>query len=187
MLLKRYGHTRLLLHWLIALAIIALFILGEWMVDLDYYHRWYNRAPDWHRSVGLLLVAVLGVRVIWRLFGKRVYALASHKPWERIIGRLMHSALDLITLLVIVSGYLISTADGRAVAVFDWFAVPALYAGANNQESIAGLWHEWLSIILIMLACLHALAALKHHFVDRDETLRRMCGLRPKKETGNPS
>lgn len=185
--MSSYRPIRIITHWVIAAAVIGLFVLGLWMVDLDYYHPWYNRAPDWHRSVGLLLMMALTLRIMWRLFGKRIDPIASHNPWEQLIGRLMHSTLDLITLLVIASGYLISTADGRAVAIFDWFAVPALFTGANNQESVAGLWHEWLAIALIVLASLHALAALKHHVVDRDATLRRMCGLRIKKKTGSPS
>jgi cytochrome b561 len=74
------------------------------------------------------------------------------------------------------SGYLISTADGRAVDVFDWFSIPATIHGYDNQEDIAGLVHLVLAISLISLVTLHAAAALKHHFIDRDRTLLRMSG-----------
>jgi cytochrome b561 len=77
------------------------------------------------------------------------------------------------------SGYLISTADGRAIQVFDWFEVPALVTGIANQEDIAGAVHYWVAVALIALASLHGLAALKHHFLDRDGTLLRMLRSKP--------
>jgi cytochrome b561 len=77
------------------------------------------------------------------------------------------------------SGYLISTADGRAIAVFDWFSVPALISDLPAQEDIAGLIHRWLAYLMMGLVLLHAAAALKHHFINKDNTLRKM--LRAKK------
>ena len=74
------------------------------------------------------------------------------------------------------SGYLISTADGRGVSVFGLFEVPASLTGIPDQEDVAGVLHEWLAWGLIILAGLHALAAIKHHFIDRDATLSRMLG-----------
>ena len=76
-------------------------------------------------------------------------------------------------LAVIVSGYLMSTADGRPLHVFDWFAIPA--PGTNpGLESTAGAVHVWLSYLVIALAVVHTAAALKHHFLDRKPTLTRM-------------
>jgi cytochrome b561 len=80
--------------------------------------------------------------------------------------------------MLMLSGYLISTADGRSIMVFDLFAVPASISGLPNQADIAGKVHEWLAFALIALAGLHTLAALKHHLVDRDRTLRRMLGIK---------
>ena len=76
------------------------------------------------------------------------------------------------------SGYLISTADGRAIDVFNWFAVPALGELIENQEDIAGDVHFYLAWILIVTASLHAIAALKHHFFNKDDTLKQMLRLR---------
>jgi cytochrome b561 len=74
------------------------------------------------------------------------------------------------------SGYLISTADGRPVDVFGIFTLPATLSGLPNQADTAGDLHLAMAIAVIVLAALHALAALKHHFIDRDRTLRRMLG-----------
>ena len=79
-------------------------------------------------------------------------------------------------LLLMLSGYLISTADGRGISVFGLFEVPASLTGIPDQEDVAGLIHEWLAWALVIFAGLHGLAALKHHFIDHDATLRRMLG-----------
>ena len=86
----------------------------------------------------------------------------------------MQFALYFGILLLVVSGYLISTEDGRPIAVFDWFEVPALGALFAAQADIAGLVHQYVAYSVISLAVLHALAALKHHFIDKDATLKRM-------------
>lgn len=171
---RSYGLVAILLHWTVALGVIGLFVLGIWMVGLTYYDPWYNQAPNWHRSLGMLLLGVLLLRFVWRLWLPRPAPEPAHKPWERMLGHAAHVTLNLLTLAVIVAGYLISSADGRAVEVFDWFGVPALFDGFERQESLAGDWHRWLAYALIGLAALHALAALKHHFVDRDRTLKRI-------------
>ena len=73
-----------------------------------------------------------------------------------------------------ISGYLISTADGRPISFFGWFEVPALITGINNQEDIAGDVHFYMAWTLVILASLHGLAAIKHHLIDKDSTLTRM-------------
>ena len=74
------------------------------------------------------------------------------------------------------SGYLISTADGRAIEVFGLISVPALGSLVENQEDIAGVFHKYAAYLLVTLAIMHALAAVKHHFIDKDQTLKRMIG-----------
>jgi cytochrome b561 len=71
------------------------------------------------------------------------------------------------------SGYLISTADGRLIEVFNWFSVPSLVQRKGLEET-AGEVHEWLAYATIALVALHAAASLKHHFVDRSRILTRM-------------
>lgn len=157
---------------------IGLFALGLWMVSLTYYNPWYNAAPDIHRSVGILLLGVLAFRLIRRLFVPRPKSDPGHARWERISSRITHAALNWLTLLVILAGYFISSAGGEPVGVFDWFSIPAPFEGVERQEEIAGWLHKYLAWALIVLATLHAAAAVKHHVFDRDRTLMRI--LRPK-------
>ena len=174
-----YGLISVLLHWLMAFMVIGLFSLGVWMVDLTYYSKWYRIAPDWHKSVGILLAVLLCVRLAWGVFTKQPNSITTHKSWEKLSARLVQGYLYLAMALMVMSGYLISTEDGRAIAVFGWFDVPSLGALFNNQADIAGLVHEYVAYSLIALAVIHGLAALKHHIIDKDQTLNRMLGRKP--------
>ncbi|MBU3057405.1 cytochrome b [Pseudomonas indica] len=172
----RYGLVSVLLHWLVAVAVFGLFALGFWMVGLDYYSSWYKRAPDIHKSIGILLFLLMLGRLVWRFVSPPPAALPEHDRLTRLGAKLGHGLLYLGLFGVMISGYLISTADGRGIGVFGWFEVPALISGLPEQEDVAGLIHKYLAWGLVIFAVIHALAALKHHFLDRDTTLVRMLG-----------
>lgn len=171
-----YGLVSIALHWLVALTIFGLFGLGLWMVELGYYDAWYQRAPALHQSIGLVLFAVVVVRLLWRFAEPVPRALASQSVLERRGAVLVHGLLYLLLLGLLVSGYLIGTAGGRGIPVFGLFEVPALPMQFEDQEDVAGEIHAWLAWSLIILAAGHALAAVKHHVIDRDATLVRMLG-----------
>jgi cytochrome b561 len=173
--LHGYGLVSVLLHWVMAVLIIGLFTLGKYMVGLDYYHPWYQKAPDLHRGLGVIVAALFVFRLGWRLSNPHPEILG--KPWERRAAVWVHRLFYALIAATVVSGYLITTADGQALSVFGWFEIPATIHGFGNQEDIAGVVHEWLANGMIALVVLHSLAALKHHFIDRDPTLRRMLGL----------
>ena len=168
-----YGLIQIVLHWTAAAIIAVLLPLGLWMTGLDYYHRWYVAAPDLHRALGVLFALLLVVRLAARLAQVRPRTLAR-PGWERRAAAAAHLLLYLLPVLLVVSGYLISTADGRPVDVFGWFEVPATLHGIERQEDIAGDIHFALAMLLLAVIALHAAAALRHHFVIRDSTLRRM-------------
>ena len=172
-----YGLVSVGLHWLMALVVPALFALGLWMVSLDYYDTWYKRGPDIHKGVGILLFLALVVRVLWRGLNPQPRPEPSLSSFERVASKVAHIALYLLLFAVMSSGYLISTADGRPINVFGLFQVPATITGLPNQADLAGQIHWVLAITLVSVAAVHALAALKHHFIDRDRTLLRMLGL----------
>lgn len=173
---RNYGLTSILLHWGVALTVVGLFALGLWMRGLNYYSQWYRTAPDIHKSVGLILLAVMVLRLVWRWLSPPPAALPTHTPLVRLASTAGHLALYAGLFVVMLSGYLISTADGRPISVFGWFEVPALVTGIPRQEDLAGDVHFYAAWALVILAALHALAAFKHHFIDRDDTLRRMFG-----------
>ena len=167
-----YGLVSRLLHWLMALAIVAMFGLGLWMVDLDYYSPYYNSAPNLHKSVGIVLLVALALRFGWRLANVRPND-DDLTPFERTAARIVHWGFYPLLLALMVSGYLISTADGRPIDVFGLFSVPS--PGENKGlETVAGNIHAYLSYVVIALAAVHTAAALKHHLIDRGRSLTRM-------------
>ncbi|SFR52719.1 cytochrome b561 [Marinobacter daqiaonensis] len=171
---KRYGAVDMTFHWLVAVAVFALFGLGYWMVGLSYYNEWYRLAPHIHRSVGILLFGVILLRLLWRLVEIKPSPMASHSRFEVISARIAHATLYVLMLGAMISGYLISTADGSSIDVFGWFQVPSVTGRVERMEDVAGEVHYWATWALVVLAGIHGLAALKHHLFDRDDTLRRM-------------
>lgn len=173
-----WGGVTIFIHWLSAVVIIGLFALGLWMVELTYYDTWYTKAPHLHKSIGILLFLVTLVRLFWKWWNPTPMPLAEHSQLEKRAAHLVHYFIYILLFLIMLSGYLISTADGKAIQVFNWFEIPATLYGIDKQEDIAGVIHFYLAIALIALACLHALGALKHHILDKDVTLKRMIGIR---------
>ena len=177
---QSYGLVSRTFHWLTAVVVMGLFCLGWWMVDLTYYSNWYKTAPNIHRSIGILLAILVTVRLLWRFKNLEPEPLSTHKPWEIKTARFVHRILYAMLFSMFISGYLISTAKGQPIDVFNWFSVPVIVTGdemgIKNLEDKVGEVHEILAYILITLASTHALAALKHHFIDKDSTLRRMIG-----------
>lgn len=173
-----YGIVSRLFHWLMAIAIVAMFGLGWWMVDLDYYNPYYHSAPALHKSIGILLTMALALRFVWRLANEQPSD-TELSSVERAASRIVHWGFYPLLLALMVSGYLISTADGRPIDVFGLFSVPS--PGENKGlEDTAGAVHEWLAYGVIVLASVHTAGALKHHFIDRAATLTRMWSGPPK-------
>lgn len=171
---KNYNLLTRAMHWLSAIVIVGLFAVGLWMVDLSYYSEWYRTAPHYHRSIGILLAIVTLFRIVWK------HMSASPKPegktYEIIAAKLAHGAMYLLLITIFVTGYLISTSDGRGIEVFEWFTVAGAGELFPNQSDLAGEIHFYAAWAIVLIAGVHAVAALKHHFIDKDNTLRKMLG-----------
>jgi len=171
---SRYGLVAVVLHWLMAVVILGMFGLGLYMVELTYYDKLYKTLPFIHKSVGILLALVFALRIVWKLINPAPEPISSLTRFEALASKTVHLAFYGFIACIIVSGYLISTADNSSINVFNLFEVPSTITGIPEQEDRAGLVHQYLTYGLIGLVVLHATAALKHHFVNRDDTLRRM-------------
>ncbi|CAH0529543.1 cytochrome b [Vibrio hippocampi] len=171
---KNYNVIARLLHWLSAIVIIAMFAAGLWMVDLSYYSEWYRTAPHWHKSTGVLLAALTLFRLIWKWLTPT--PAMEGKPLEQMAAKIGHRLLYTALAVIFISGYLISTSDGRGIEVFDWFIIPGGGEWFAQQSDIAGEVHFYAAWSLIIMAAGHAIAALKHHFINKDNTLKKMLG-----------
>lgn len=175
-----YGLVSIVLHWLMAVAILGMFALGLYMVNLTYMDSWYKTAPDIHKSVGMVLFLLLIFRLFWRLSNALPEILGN--PIEKKIALLVHRMHYVFMFTLMVSGYLITTADGRGIEIFGSFEFPALFPAEKGREDSAGWVHMLLAWAFLAFVMLHALAALKHHFIDKDRTLLRMLRVRKKEE-----
>ncbi|SFJ98712.1 cytochrome b [Methylophaga sulfidovorans] len=171
-----YDAFSIFLHWVIAVFIIALFVSGLWMVGLGYYDNWYYEAPWWHKGIGVATAILIVLRWCWSLFRQAPDTISSIPPWQHLAAKIAHQAMNIVALLIVISGYIMVTAKGDGLSVFDWFTIPALVTQKSDWVDPAGAFHLWAAYFLIGIAAVHALAAMKHHFIDKDLTLKQMLG-----------
>ncbi|AKO77522.1 cytochrome B561 [Vibrio cholerae] len=171
---KNYSLMMRTIHWFTALTVVGMFGSGLWMVDLSYYSEWYKTAPHWHKSIGITLTAITIFRFLLKAFTKQPKT-EGKKP-DVLLAKVAHLSIYLLLSALFVSGYLISTSDGRGIDIFNWFTLPGAGEIFSNQSDIAGRIHLYAAVSLIALSVLHALAAIKHHYIYKDNTLNKMIG-----------
>ncbi len=171
---RRFGLLTRLLHWSVALLILGLTWLGWYMVDLTYYDKWYKDSLDYHKSLGMLVLGLAMVKLGWQWYSPLPNTLTELKPLERIAARLMHTVLLTSMILLPLTGYLISTSAGQPVAVFNWLQIPAVIAVDKGLRDLVIELHYYLAYATLLLVAGHAGAAIKHQFIDKHDTLKRM-------------
>jgi cytochrome b561 len=172
--MERYTKPAILLHWLIALLIIAAFSLGLTMVDIPGLTPTKLKYFSWHKWLGVTVLAFVCVRLLWRLT-HAAPAYPQHMPqWQQQAAHGLHGLLYLLMFAIPVSGYLYSLAAGVPVVYLGLFPLPVFMAPNPELKPLLKLAHYWLNMALLAAFCLHVLAALKHHFIDRDGILKRM-------------
>jgi cytochrome b561 len=169
---ERYTAVAKALHWLIALLAFSMLAMGK-LFDVGADED--NGLFAWHTAFGLTVLALMVVRLAWRLTHP-VPALPPATPgWQRTSARVMHLAFYVLLIALPFSGWLMTSAEGDPVSFFGWFPVPALpVSGGEASGDLLEEVHEVLGNVLLVLAGIHVLAGLKHHFIDRDGVLRRM-------------
>lgn len=169
----RYTTTAVSLHWLMALLIFGALALGLTMVELPLsplklklfsYHKWLG--------VTIFLFAVL--RLLWRATHPAPGLPGGMPKWQRAAARLTHGGLYAVFFAMPLSGWLMSSAEGFPVVYLGLLPLPNLVAKDKALAGELAEVHETLAYALVVLLLLHVVAALKHHFVDRDDVLRRM-------------
>jgi cytochrome b561 len=164
---RAYGRAGQVLHWLVVAGIAASYFLAEAAEDDE-----RGDLMGLHRSIGIAILALAALRVLWRLVDRAPAWPASMARWERVGARAAHALLYALLFALPLTGWLVSSAEGDAVTFFGWFELPPLSVGVD--EDLLEDAHEALFNALVAIAALHAAAALKHHFWDRDGVLRSM-------------
>ena len=167
---ERYDTTTVWLHWITVALVVALWVIGQ---TGDLVPRGPLRTGVWsmHVVLGFLTAFVLLTRVAWRAqFGRVLPPVDSGALYW--IAKLTHYALYVLLGLVVIAG--IVDASYRGFSVFGLWSVPQFGGGDAATRHSINEWHELAANLLIVVAAVHALAALGHHYVWRDRLLDRM-------------
>lgn len=169
----KYGVIAQLFHWIIVALVITQFVLANKAEDLP-------RGPaliatlGLHKSIGMTIFMLAIARLIWRWMNP-VPPMPSNAPkWQQWGARLSHFGLYSLLLLMPMFGWLMSSARNFPVSWFGKFTFPDLIGPNETAYRFFHEGHELLSQVLFYLAIIHVIAALKHHFIDRDDVLTRM-------------
>ncbi|TYQ07131.1 UNVERIFIED_ORG: cytochrome b561 [Zoogloea ramigera] len=172
--MQRYTKTAMLLHWLIAVMIIAAFFLGLTMVAIPGFSPTKLKYFSWHKWIGVTVLALVAIRLLWRLSHKPPAALASIPPLQHKLAEGMHYLLYFLMFAAPISGYLYGSAAGVPVVYLKLVQLPMIIAPDPELKALLKTVHYVLVMTMAGAVVAHALAALKHHFFDRDTTLKRM-------------
>lgn len=173
----RYTLLAIVLHWVLALALLGMFVVGLYMADLPFSPQ-RMKLFNWHKWAGISVLGLSLLRLLWR---------ATHRPpplpapvvqamprWQSLAHHGTHYALYALFFAVPLIGWAYSSAAGFPVV---WFGVLALPDFVGADKALAELikpWHEISADALALLVLLHVGAALKHQWLDRDGLMARM-------------
>ena len=169
----RYTTTAISLHWLIAIGIAGTFSLGLYMHELPLSPT-KLQLYSWHKWAGVSLFALIVVRLLWRATHAAPPLPAQMPALQRLAANATHWALYALMIAVPLSGWLMSSAKGFQTVWFGVLPLPDLVAKDAALGDLLQDVHEALNLTMLGLVLLHAVAALKHHFIDRDDVLTRM-------------
>jgi cytochrome b561 len=179
-----------ILHWLIGLTMIGMVFFGMWIADLhpaatDTVARAEKSAyVALHKSIGMIALVFILWRVVRRLAIGLPKPVGVYQFWEHALAKATHYALLFATIALPVTGILNSIGNMRVISVFGVPVIPQLLAEKNVQlASFGKISHDILGKVLLALIALHIIGALKHHFLDKDGTLRRIAGARVEPRT----
>ena len=168
---SEYGIISSFLHWFLASLIIVMLILG---LCLDIIPREYRGfAMGVHKSLGVLILFAVLIRIIWRFYSPPPVSL-SPNILQKIAAKCLHFLLYLAMLIMPVSGLVLIMARGGNINLFGFVNFPSFLAADKIIKNYAGSTHSILAYILIGMIALHFIAALYHHFVLKDNILKRM-------------
>ncbi len=168
---NHFGLVAILFHWIMAVLIIGMLCVGLYMVSLppnDEKIQLYT----WHKQIGVLILMLVSLRLFWRIIN---ITPRLSIPWiEKITARIVHWMFYGLMFAMPLTGWLLSSSVNKPPSFFGLFTLPNLIEPNPELTPIFGFLHEWFAYSLIALIILHILASFKHHFIDKDDILKRM-------------
>jgi cytochrome b561 len=172
--MTKYSKVAILFHWLIAVLVIANFVLASMAEDLPREAQGALMSP--HKAIGVSILLLSVLRLFWRV-GHTPPPLPSNIPlWQAGLGKFVHLLFYFLIIAVPLSGWLMASAHPKAPPV-DFFGLFDITMPVSKDESLSGIGHEAHEILtkpLFILILLHIVGALKHQFVDRLPFIQRM-------------
>jgi cytochrome b561 len=169
----RWGAVSQAFHWLIVVLIVVMGYLGLTMTELpNSPHK--IAVYSLHKSIGLTLLALVILRLLWRLAAGAPRAIPTIPRWQARIAALTHGGLYVLLLAMPISGWVLNSTAGFPLRWFGLVNLPAIAAKSEAGHDLALATHETLFWILVTLALVHAAAAFYHHLFQHDATLSRM-------------
>lgn len=175
--MSHYTRTAVGLHWSIAALVLTGLFMGWTMTGMAVSPQ-RLKVYNWHKWVGVTVLALALLRLLWRLTHRPPPLVATTPGWQRAGAHAAHALLYMLLVAMPVSGWIYSNYTGYPVVYLGKIPLPDL---VERNRELAPLWlqvHVTLSVVLAVVVGLHVLAALYHQFVLRDGTLRRMLAWR---------
>ena len=172
---QRWGALAQLLHWVVVWAILTQFLLADAADELPAGIGKLATLAR-HKSVGITILLLAVLRLLWKRYNRQHSPSlpADLKPYEVWLARLTHHGLYGLLLLLPLSGWMMSSAKNYPVSWFGLAVLPDLVSPSQTLFVLLKALHEILADLLVVLALVHVGAALVHHFVRRDDVVRRM-------------
>jgi cytochrome b561 len=168
-----YPASSKLLHWLVAACVlmtapvaIAMTRVGTGPTQDALYNL--------HKSLGVLILALMVLRLINRLAAGAPTAEPEIEPWQKTVSSIVHTSLYVLLLAMPVVGYIANSAYGASTPFFGLFELPAIVGKNEALATQLFTLHRWVGWLVILLVLMHVSAALYHHFIRRDGVLKRM-------------
>jgi cytochrome b561 len=169
---RSWGSLTKALHWIIVILIINQWVIAERAEELKGLEK--LQALSWHKSFGMTILMLAIIRLVWRWMNPVPDLRAETKPWERVLAKVSHVLLYALIFALPLTGWMMSSARNFPVSWFKQFQFPDLVAPSDQTFHQMNDLHHLLFGVLVVVALLHIAGALKHHFIDRNDVLKRM-------------
>lgn len=168
-----YSWPAKVLHWVVAFAVIAAVVFGVAMTEVEPGPR-QNQLYDLHRSFGALILALVGIRLLWRLYAPPPPPVPGLPRWQELAAVWAHRLLYVFLFAMPLLGWAGTSAFPARIMVFGLFELPPILAPDRELSEILLEAHEVVGFLFLSLIIVHVVAALYHHVILKDQTLKRM-------------
>lgn len=175
-----FGLVAKLFHWGVGLGLIGMLIVGFYMASLDPSSE-KSQLIGLHKSTGALLLVLIIFRLAWRHNNLNPKLPNTLHPIHHFMARLSVPVLYLCMFLMPLSGYVMSVAAGYPVGFYGLFNLPMLVPKSEILSKLAFQTHVMTAYFFVGILVVHVMASLYHHYVLKDNVMRRMWHVRNKK------